>query len=79
LSEEKVKYQYDNDKPEEHYTPKINIGEKIQVNFNCCFDSDTVEMYLNDSLIETVVYNTNESNNYAENWIFKFDMNTKDN
>jgi hypothetical protein len=27
LTEEKVKYQYDNDKPEEHYTPQINIGE----------------------------------------------------
>ncbi|MCB0409940.1 MAG: hypothetical protein KDD29_06945, partial [Flavobacteriales bacterium] len=78
LTEEKVKYQYDKDKSAEHYTPKINIGEEIQVNFDCCFDNDTVEIYINDSLTETVVFTTDESTSYADSRIYKFDKNKKE-
>ncbi|MEM7086945.1 MAG: hypothetical protein AAF489_12225 [Bacteroidota bacterium] len=77
-TQEKVKYQYDNDKTDESYTPKIKIGEEIQVNFDCCFDNDTVEIYINDRLTETVVFNTNESISYTDSRIYKFDKNTKE-
>lgn len=76
FTEEKVKYQYDNKKPKEYFTPKIEIGKEIEVNFDCCFN-DTVEVYVNDRLIERSFFRTEESFGLAKTRIIRFDSTAK--
>jgi hypothetical protein len=63
LTEEKVKYQYDYDSTDT-YDPKINIGEEMLIFFNCCF-KDSVQVFINDNLIEKIYLYTNESTSYT--------------
>lgn len=73
LIEEKVKYQYDDKKPNETYAPKIQLGKEIQINFDCCF-KDTVQIYVNDKLIDKLFLDTNESTSFTGHSItVKFD------
>jgi predicted DNA-binding ArsR family transcriptional regulator len=77
LIEEKVKYQYDDKKPSESYVPKVELGKEIQINFDCCFD-DTVQIFVNDKLIEKVFLKTDESTSFTGHSIkVKFDEKEK--
>lgn len=77
LVKEKVKYQYDNKKPNETYVPGIETGKEIQINFDCCFN-DTVQIYVNDKLIDKLYLQTNESTNFTGHSItVKFDKKKK--
>ena len=77
LIEEKVKYQYDDKKPNETYIPKTQLGKEIQINFDCCFN-DTVQIYVNDKLIDKLFLKTNESTSFTGHSItVKFDEKKK--
>jgi hypothetical protein len=77
LIEEKVKYQYDDKKPSESYVPKVELGKEIQINFDCCF-GDTVQIFVNDKLIEKVFLKTDESTSFTGHSIkVKFDEKEK--
>jgi len=64
LVEEKVKYQFDDKKPSETFVPKIELGKEIQINFDCCFN-DSVQIYVNDKLIEKTFLKTDESTSFT--------------
>ena len=73
LIEEKVKYQYDDKKPNETYIPKIELGKEIQINFDCCFD-DSVQIFVNDKLVDKRFLRTDESTSYTGySMVVKFD------
>ncbi|MCH2235638.1 MAG: hypothetical protein MK078_15460 [Crocinitomicaceae bacterium] len=62
FSEHKVIYHY-NDSGK-HIGDTANIGKKIGVRLNCCFQ-DSIHIYLNDSLITNKYYATNPSTSNA--------------
>ncbi len=77
LVEEKVKYQYDDKKPNETYVPKTQLGKEIQINFDCCFN-DTVEIYVNEKLIDKPFLKTDGSTSFTGHSItVKFDEKEK--
>ena len=77
LIEEKVKYQYDNTKPNETYVPKSQLGKEIQIKFDCCFN-DSVQVFVNDKNIENLFLNTDKSTSFTGHSItVKFDKKKK--
>ncbi len=75
--EEKVKYQYDDKIPNETYIPKTQLGKEIQINFDCCFN-DTVQIFVNDKLIDKLFLSTDESTSFTGHSItVKFDEKKK--
>ena len=77
LIEEKVNYQYDDEKPNETYIPKIQIGKEIKINFDCCFN-DSVQLFVNNKLVDKLFLKTNESTSFTgHSIIVKFDEKKK--